>query len=50
MTERVGITLRLATVGTGEREDSETEDVELVMEEVGCVRVAIDGATMLLFG
>jgi hypothetical protein len=48
--ERVGITLRLATAGTGDRGNSETDDVELVIEEVCCVRVGIDGGITLVFG
>jgi hypothetical protein len=48
--ERVGITLRLATVGIGDGGDSETDDVELVIDEVCGARVEIDGGTILVFG
>ena len=50
VTERVGIALRLATVGTGDGGDSETDDVELVIDEVCWVRVGADGGTILVFG
>lgn len=48
-TERVGITLRLATVGTGDEDNSETEDVDEVMDDEGCVRAGIDGGITLVF-
>jgi hypothetical protein len=47
--ERVGIILRLATVGTGETGNSEMDDVELVIAAVCCVRVGIDGGTTPVF-
>ncbi len=48
--ERVGITLRLVTAGTGDRGNSETDDVEVVIDDVCCERVGIDGGTTLVFG
>jgi hypothetical protein len=47
--ERGGITLRLATVGTGERGNSGIDDVEFVIDDAGCVRVGIDGGITLVF-
>lgn len=52
-TERVGITLRLATAGTGDEDDSEIDDVDVVIvddEEEGCVRVGTDGGITLVLG
>ncbi len=47
--ERVGIILRLATVGTGDRGNSEIDDVEFVIDDVCCVRVGIDGGIAPVF-
>ncbi len=48
--ERVGITLRLATTGTCDIGNSETDDVELVIDDVCCERAGIDGWTTLVLG
>ncbi len=47
--ERVGIILRLATAGTGDRGNSEIDDVEFVIDDVCCVRIGIDGGIALVF-
>lgn len=49
-TERGGITLRLATVGTGDVGNSVIDDVDVVIDDVGCVRDGIDGGITLVLG
>lgn len=46
-TERDGITFRLGIVGTGDVGNSVTDDV---IDDVGCVRVGIDGGITLVLG
>ena len=43
------MTLRLATVGMGDDGNSGIDDVELVIDDVCCVRVEIDGGTTVVF-
>lgn len=47
--DRVGIALRLATVGTGDAGISATDDVEVVTLMDDCVRLATAGGTTLDF-